>query len=37
MQNSMHDNRYFVEGKCPPATEGESTLMEDSNATNIPV
>ena len=34
MENSMHDNRYFVEGKYPPATEGESTLMEDNNVTN---
>ena len=34
MENSMHDNRYFVEGKYPPATEGESTLMGDNNITN---
>ena len=34
MENSIHYNRYFVEGKYPPATEGESTLMEDSNVTN---
>ena len=27
MENSMHDHRYFVEGKYPPATEGESTLI----------
>ena len=34
MENSMHDNRYFVEGKYPPATEEESTLMADNNITN---
>ena len=34
IENSMHDNHYFVEGKNPPATERESTLMEDDNVTN---
>ena len=34
MENSMHDNRYFVESKYPCATEGESTLMEDSKVTS---
>ena len=34
LENSMHDNRYFVEGKYPPTTEEESTLMEDDNVTN---
>ena len=34
VENSKHDNRYFVEGKYPPATEEESTSMEDNNVTN---
>ena len=35
VESGMHDNRYFVEGKYPLATEEESTLMEDENITNI--
>ena len=34
VENSMHDNRYFIEGKYPLATEEESTLMEDDKVTN---
>ena len=34
IENSMHDNRYFVEGKYPPATQEECTLKEDDNVTN---
>ena len=34
VENSMHDNHYYVEGKYPPATEEESILMEDDNVTN---
>ena len=34
VENSMHDNRYFVEGKYPPTTKEESTLMEDDSVKN---
>ena len=34
VENSMHDNCYFVEGKYPPATEEKSTLMEDDSVKN---
>ena len=30
----MHDNRYFVEDKYPPATKEESILMEDDSVKN---
>ena len=36
VENSVHDNHYFVEGKYTLATEEEEpTLMEDNNVTNI--
>ena len=34
VENSMHDNRYFIEGKYPLATTEESILVEDDNVTN---
>ena len=34
MENSTHDNHYFVEGKNPPVTKEESTLMEDDIVKN---
>ena len=34
VENSMHDNYYFVEGKYPLATKDESKLVEDDNVTN---
>ena len=34
IEDSMHDNRYYVEGKYPPGTEEESILTEDDNVTN---
>ena len=33
VESSMHDNRYFIEGKYPPTTEEEVKLMEDDNTT----
>ena len=29
VESSMHDNRYFVEGKYPPTIEEENKMMED--------
>ena len=33
VESSMHDNRYFIEGKYPPTIEEEGKLMEDDNTT----
>ena len=34
IENSTHNNHYFVEGKLPPATEEEETILKEDD--NIP-
>ena len=34
IENNTHDNRYFIEGKYPPAAKQEDVSKDDDNRTN---